>query len=77
MSSFPLFTLHWGLVNRSVVERISGVTPRGKVLKPIKGVAVNKGVGGGSIKKPLGKGSTPIIKGRSRVKTIKGGGRIC
>jgi len=75
MPNTQLMPLHWGLIRN--VE-LSSVEPVGKILPPILGGAVNKGVGSSAaLKKVSGSAFLNPIKGRSRVKLVKGRGRIC
>lgn len=73
---FPLLPLHWGLVNQQLF--VDGIDPIGRVLPPVAGSDINKGViASGQIKNIVASGKASKIIGSGRTKTLKGSGKLC
>lgn len=73
---FPLLPLHWGLVNQQLF--IDGIDPAGRVLPPVTGSDINKGViATAQIKNIIASGKIARITGSGITKTLKSRGKLC
>lgn len=73
---YQLMPLQWGLVNLSI--SVDGVDPRSRILPPIEGGALSKGVVGSSqVSRVGGRGRVKRVRGSGIVKSVGGRGRLC